>query len=76
MDLPMRIVTWMACCILFVLASKTAAAQARQYVWSDIDCRQSRLVTWPGLKCRATNVMATEGNIGVFRQWADSRPCR
>jgi hypothetical protein len=23
-----------------------------------------------GLKCRATNVVTTEGNIGVFRQWA------
>jgi len=70
MDRPMRIVTSMACCILFVLASKTAAAQARQYVWSDIDCRQSRIAAWPGLKCRATNVVTSEGNIGVFRQWA------
>jgi hypothetical protein len=23
----------------------------------------------PGLKCRATNVVTSEGNIGVFRQW-------
>ena len=66
----MRIVTSMACCMLFVLAAKTAAAQARQYLWSDIDCRQSRIAAWAGLKCRATNVMTTEGNIGVFRQWA------
>src|ERR1043165_113299 len=66
----MRIVTSMACCILFVLASKTAAAQSRQYVWSDIDCRQSRIAAWPGLKCRATNIVKSEGNIGVFRQWA------
>src|ERR1044072_5601835 len=70
MDRPMRIVPSMACCILFVLASKTAAAQARQYVWSDIDCRQSRIAAWPGLKCRATNVVTSEGNIGGFRQWA------
>src|ERR1044072_9471016 len=70
MDRPMRIVTSMACCILFVLASKTVAAQARQYVWSDIDCRQSRIAAWPGLKCRATNVVTSEGTIGVFRQWA------
>ena len=66
----MRIVTSMVCCILFVLASKTAAAQARQYVWADMDCRQSRIAAWPGLKCRATNVVTSEGNIGVFRQWA------
>src|SRR3954471_17945251 len=66
----MRIVTSMACCILVLLATKTAAAQARQYIWSDIDCRQSRIATWPGLKCRATNVVTSEGNIGVFRQWA------
>jgi len=66
----MRIVTSIACCILFVLAIKIAAAQARQYIWSDIDCRQSRIATWPGLKCRATNVVTSEGNIGAFRQWA------
>jgi hypothetical protein len=66
----MRIVTSIACCILFVLATKTAAGQARQYIWSDIDCRQSRIAAWPGLKCRATNVVTSEGNIGVFRQWA------
>ena len=48
----------------------TSTAQTRQYVWSDIDCRQSRITVWPGLKCRATNIVASEGNIGVFRQWA------
>ena len=66
----MRIVMSMACCILFVLAIKTAAAQARQYIWLDMDYRQSRIAAWPGLKCRATNVVTSEGNIGVFRQWA------
>jgi hypothetical protein len=66
----MRIVLLMACCILFVLAIKTATAQARQYIWSDMDCRQSRIAAWPGLKCRATNGVTSEGNIGVFRQWA------
>ena len=66
----MRIVTSMACCILLVFAPKTAAAQARQYIWSDIDCRQSPIAAWPGLKCRATNVLTSEGNIGAFRQWA------
>ena len=66
----MRIVTSLACCILLGLATGTAAAQARQYTWADIDCRQSRIAAWPGLKCRATNLVASEGNIGVFRQWA------
>jgi hypothetical protein len=66
----MRIVTWLACCILLVFATKTADAEAGQYIWSDIDCRQSRIAAWPGLKCRATNVVKSEGNIGVFRQWA------
>src|SRR5258707_11907827 len=62
------IVASLACCILLVLATKTADAQARQYIWSDIDCRQSRIAPWPGLKCRATNAVKSEGNIGVFRQ--------
>lgn len=66
----MRFVTSLACCILLVLATRTAAAQAPQYIWSDIDCRQSRIAVWPGLKCRATNIVTSEGNIGVFRQWA------
>jgi hypothetical protein len=66
----MCIVARLACCILLVLAARTAAAQAPQYVWSDIDCRQSRIAAWPGLKCRATNAVPSEGNIGVFRQWA------
>ena len=65
----MRIVMSLACCLVLVLGG-IAAAQTRQYVWSDIDCRQSRIAAWPGLKCRATNVVTAEGNIGVFRQWA------
>ena len=66
----MRIVISLACCILLDFAPAMAAAQTRQYIWSDIDCRQSRIAAWPGLKCRATNVVTSEGNIGVFRQWA------
>jgi hypothetical protein len=38
--------------------------------WTDIDCRQSRIMAWPGLTCRTTNVVTTEGNIGSFRKWA------
>src|SRR3954453_8127918 len=66
----MRIVMSLACCILVVLGTGMVAAQTRQYSWSDIDCRQSRIAAWSGLKCRATNVVTSEGNIGVFRQWA------
>ena len=66
----MRIVMSLACCIHLVLGTGIVAAQTRQYIWSDIDCRQSRIAAWPGLKCRATNVVTSEGNIGVFRQWA------
>ena len=66
----MRIAASLACCIVVVLGTGKATAQVRQYTWSDIDCRQSRIVAWPGLKCRATNVVTGEGNIGVFRQWA------
>ena len=35
-----------------------------------MDCRQSRIVAWSGLKCRATDVVTSRGNIGAFRQWA------
>ena len=58
-------------CLVAVLAGiETLSAQTKQYVWSDIDCRQSRIAVWAGLKCRATNVVTSEGNVGVFRQWA------
>jgi hypothetical protein len=66
----LRIVMSLACGILLDFAPAMTAAQTRQYIWSDIDCRQSRIAAWPGLTCRATNVVASEGNIGVFRQWA------
>jgi hypothetical protein len=66
----MRIFRFLALCVLLVFVSGMVAAQARHYIWSDIDCRQSRIAAWPGLKCRATNAVTSEGNIGVFRQWA------
>jgi hypothetical protein len=47
-----------------------AAPAQTTYNWSDIDCRQSRLAPWPGLKCKATNIVTTEGNIGAFRRWS------
>jgi len=45
-----------------------APAQTTTYKWSDIDCGQSRIASWPGLKCEATNVVTAEGNVGSFRQ--------
>ena len=47
-----------------------ASAQTKTYNWSDINCRESRIVSWPGMTCRSTNVVTTEGNIGAFRQWS------
>lgn len=47
-----------------------ASTKAPSYSWSDIDCRQSRIAAWSGLRCRATNIVTGEGNIGVFRQWS------
>ena len=73
---PIRLgdVVWIAtslvCFVALLAGIGTAAAQAKRYIWSDMDCRQSRISAWPGLKCRATNVVTSEGNIGVFRQWA------
>jgi hypothetical protein len=54
----------------FLALAGTASTQTPSYVWEDIACRQSRIVAWPGLKCRATNVVTNDSNIGVFRQWA------
>jgi hypothetical protein len=45
-----------------------AAAQTKAYTWTDLDCRQSRIAVWSGLKCRAINVVTTERDIGAFRQ--------
>ena len=47
-----------------------ALAQATTYKWSEIDCGQSRIAPWPGLRCKTTNVVTTEGNIGAYRQWS------
>jgi hypothetical protein len=60
----------LSCLTLCLAWGGAASAQIGTYNWADIDCRQSRIVAWPGLKCRATNVVTNEGNIGVFRQWA------
>ena len=59
------VLSWVA----LSFASTSAMAQ-KTYTWSDIDCGQSRITPWPGLKCRTTNVVTTEGNIGAYRRWS------
>lgn len=65
----MRIVASFVFFAAFLATAGTASTKTPSYTWSDIDCRQSRIVAWSGLKCRATNVVKGDGNIGVFRQW-------
>jgi len=56
--------------LLLALGGAAAAVAApRSYDWADIDCREVPLQTWPGLRCKATNIVVSEGNIGVFRRW-------
>ena len=69
----MRVVNRLALfvsCLTLSLAWAGAASAQTTYSWSDIDCKQSRIASWPGLKCKATNVVTTEGNIGSFRRWS------
>jgi hypothetical protein len=46
-----------------------AAGPDKTYTWSDIDCSKSRIYYGPGLRCQATNVVTTEGNVGSFRRY-------
>ncbi len=66
----MRLVASLICFVTSFAAAGAAIGETQRYTWNDIDCRQSRIVAWAGLKCRATNVVTSEGNIGAFRQWA------
>ena len=66
----MRHVTSLVCFVASFVVAGTAGGAPQRYVWRDIDCGQSRIVAWSGLKCRATDVVTSEGNIGAFRQWA------
>jgi len=66
----MRAVGWFLSCVISCCAWMTAMAAEKTYTWSDADCGQSRIATWPGLKCQSTNVVTTEGNVGAFRRWA------
>jgi hypothetical protein len=64
-----RLALFLSCLTLFFAWAGAASAQTT-YSWSDIDCKQSRIASWPGLKCKATNVVTTEGNVGAFRRWS------
>ena len=66
----MRVLGPFAFFAAFLALAAPAATETNTYTWSDMDCRQSRIVAWPGLKCRTTNVVTGEGNIGEFRRWA------
>src|SRR5580765_2125590 len=69
----MRAVTRLAfflSCLMLSFAWARAAPAQTTYKWSDIDCSQSRIAAWPGLKCRTTNVVTTESNVGAFRRWS------
>jgi hypothetical protein len=61
---------WLSCLMLCLGWAHAGPAQTRTYTWTDIDCRQSRIAAPQDVKCRATNVVTNEGNVGVFRQWA------
>ena len=65
-----RFAFYFSCSLAAFLLAATASATTMTYKWSDIDCGQSHIATWPGLKCETTNVVTTEGNIGAFRKWS------
>jgi hypothetical protein len=70
-------VSSLAFAITLLAGSLSLSAQPKVYQWDDIDCRHSPLVAWSGLKCRSTNVVVNESNIGAFRRWSafGTGPC-
>lgn len=56
--------------LILSLAWAGSASAQTSYNWSDMDCGQSRIASVPGLKCKVTNVVTTEGNVGAFRRWS------
>ena len=70
MGLAMKLTVAVGCLTLSLAWAGTAPAQTKSYEWSDIDCSRSRIVAWPGLQCKVTNIVTSEGNIGSFRRWA------
>ena len=56
--------------LILSLAWAGAAPAQTTYNWSKIDCGQSRIAAVPGLTCKVTNVVTTEGNVGAFRRWS------
>lgn len=66
----MRTVASFVLFVTFLAVAGTASTQTPSYTWTDVDCSKSRIVAWSGLKCRGTNVVTSDGNIGSFRQWA------
>ena len=67
----MKLAISVGCVMLSFAWAGSASAQTKTYEWSDVDCSKSRIaVAWPGLQCKVTNVVTSEGNIGAFRRWA------
>src|SRR5437764_2090981 len=64
-----RLTFFLSCLALSFGWARAAPAQTN-YNWSDIDCRQSHIASWPGLRCKATNVVTTDGNVGAYRRWS------
>ena len=56
--------------VLGLAGAAAAVAAPKGYEWANIDCREVPLQTWPGLHCKATNIVVNEGNIGAFRRWS------
>ena len=61
--------------LLCTIALFGGASAQQTPAWSDIDCAQSKIITPPGLKCRATQEYAggtgywSAGPGGTFRRW-------
>ena len=68
MKTPMRLASILAFLGAALACASPASAQTT-YNWTDIDCAKSRIAAGPGLKCKVTNVVTTEGNVGAFRRW-------
>ena len=63
-------ISWGCLVLSFAWIGAASAQPQKTYNWSDINCAQSRIATWPGLQCKVTNVVTTESNVGAFRRWA------
>lgn len=67
----MRTNLFLGCLISALAWAAAAPAQSQKtYEWTVADCAQSPIAPWPGLTCKATNQVVSEGNVGAFRRWS------